>query len=114
MSLLALLLPPPHSQHTLAGCLQGRVVSWQITEVMRHGGGTSTIEPVPTASITFKTRRRLQFGQVLKLVGSHKSMGAWDCDRAPGARPAGCISQLLSPIRCSQRRRPVGARSHAR
>ncbi|EFN59219.1 expressed protein [Chlorella variabilis] len=62
---------------------QGRVVSWQITEVMRHGGGTSTIEPVPTASITFKTRRRLQFGQVLKLVGSHKSMGAWDCDRAP-------------------------------
>lgn len=37
----------------------------------------------PTARVTFKAKRTLPFGQVLKLVGGHPAMGDWDCAEAP-------------------------------
>jgi hypothetical protein len=43
----------------------------------------------PKASITFRTRRKLAFGEVLKLVGSAPELGCWDCEVAPG----GCCVQ---------------------
>ena len=34
-------------------------------------------EARPTTSVTFKTVRKLQFGQVLKVVGTGKELGSW-------------------------------------
>ena len=34
-------------------------------------------EARPATSVTFKTVRKLQFGQVLKVVGSAKELGSW-------------------------------------
>ncbi|KAI7841500.1 hypothetical protein COHA_004893 [Chlorella ohadii] len=44
------------------------------------------IEARPTTSVTFKTVRKLQFGQVLKIVGTGKELGSWDCARAPAMK----------------------------
>ena len=38
----------------------------------------------PTADVTFKSVRRVAFGQVLKVVGSHPELGNWDAKAAPG------------------------------
>ena len=35
------------------------------------------------ARVTFKACRRLEFGQVLKVVGGAPELGGWDCGRAP-------------------------------
>lgn len=35
------------------------------------------VEARPTTSVTFKTVRKLQFGQVLKIVGTGKELGSW-------------------------------------
>jgi hypothetical protein len=39
----------------------------------------------PTAAVTLKACRRLQFGQVLKIVGGTPEMGNWEPTAAPGA-----------------------------
>jgi hypothetical protein len=44
------------------------------------------VEARPTTSVTFKTVRKLQFGQVLKIVGTGKELGSWDCARAPAMK----------------------------
>lgn len=38
----------------------------------------------PAAVVTFRARRKLKYGQVLKVVGGPPQMGGWDCGRAPG------------------------------
>ncbi|KAI3433331.1 hypothetical protein D9Q98_003149 [Chlorella vulgaris] len=58
---------------------QLRVVSRAAVQT-RNGRHTAT---GPTAAVTFKTRKQLPYGQVLKLVGSMPAMGEWDCDSAP-------------------------------
>jgi hypothetical protein len=63
---------------------QLRVVSRAAVQT-RNGRHTAT---GPTAAVTFKTRKQLPYGQVLKLVGSMPAMGEWDCDSAPGEDPA--------------------------
>lgn len=41
----------------------------------------------PTARVTFKAKRQLPFGQLLKLVGGHDALGEWDIAEAPGEAP---------------------------
>lgn len=37
----------------------------------------------PAVSVTFRTVRKLAFGEVLRVVGSEKALGNWDCAKAP-------------------------------
>ena len=46
------------------------------------GAGTVAM-PRKGAGVTFRARRKLKYGYVLKLVGSGVPLGNWDTERAP-------------------------------
>ncbi|PSC75232.1 hypothetical protein C2E20_1164 isoform B [Micractinium conductrix] len=51
--------------------------------VMRGDAKRAADDSGPCATVTFKTCRRVPFGQALKVVGGLPQLGDWDCERAP-------------------------------
>lgn len=58
-------------------------------EVLTRTDSTAAAWAGPTARVTFRVKRQLPFGQLLKLVGGHHALGEWEVADAPGeaARP---------------------------
>lgn len=56
---------------------------------------TAPASAEPTAAVTLKACRRLQFGQVLKVVGGTAEMGDWDPTAAPGEEQGWPLAAML-------------------
>ena len=60
---------------------------------------TGGADSAPGVAVTFTSRRRLKYGQVLKLVGSAPQMGRWDARKAPGETPPSGCNGLFGRMR---------------
>lgn len=52
-------------------------------EVLTRTDSTAAAWAGPTARVTFRVKRQLPFGQLLKLVGGHHALGEWEVADAP-------------------------------
>ena len=84
---------PPPLPSLCSPLLQCRVVSFQVQvqeqqQQLQQQVQTGGADAPPGVAVTFTSRRRLKYGQVLKLVGSAPQMGRWDARKAPGEPPS--------------------------